>query len=104
MTVDDAVDAALAGLDAGELITIPALPDAAHWDAYEAARLDTRPEHVPPRARRALRGQRPAPNSSIPITGRTARSRSRSANARRRTSSPSAFPSAAMIIPWSSDR
>jgi short-subunit dehydrogenase len=39
MTVDDAVDAALAGLDAGELITIPSLPDAAHWDAYEAARL-----------------------------------------------------------------
>jgi uncharacterized protein len=38
MTVDDAVDAALAGLDAGELITIPSLPDAAHWDAFEAAR------------------------------------------------------------------
>ncbi len=39
MSIDDAVDAALAGLDAGELITIPSLPDAAHWDAYEAARL-----------------------------------------------------------------
>jgi uncharacterized protein len=38
MTVDDAVDAALAGLDAGELITIPSLPDVAHWDAFEAAR------------------------------------------------------------------
>jgi short-subunit dehydrogenase len=38
MTVDDAVDAALAGLDAGELITIPSLPDAAHWHAFEAAR------------------------------------------------------------------
>jgi short-subunit dehydrogenase len=38
MTVDDAVDAALAGLDAGELITIPSLPDAEHWDAFEAAR------------------------------------------------------------------
>ena len=32
------VDAALAGLDAGELVTIPALPDAAQWSAYEAAR------------------------------------------------------------------
>jgi uncharacterized protein len=43
MTVDDAVDAGLAGLDAGELITIPSLPDAAHWDAYEAARLTLAP-------------------------------------------------------------
>jgi short-subunit dehydrogenase len=43
MTVDHAVDAALAGLDAGELITIPSLPDAAHWDAFEAARLTLAP-------------------------------------------------------------
>jgi short-subunit dehydrogenase len=39
MSIDDAVDAALAGLDAGELITILSLPDRADWDAYEAARL-----------------------------------------------------------------
>jgi short-subunit dehydrogenase len=39
MPIDDAVDAALAGLDAGELITILSLPDAADWEAYEAARL-----------------------------------------------------------------
>jgi hypothetical protein len=39
MPIDDAVDAALAGLDAGELITILSLPDHADWDAYEAARL-----------------------------------------------------------------
>jgi uncharacterized protein len=32
------VDAALAGLDQGELITVPSLPDAADWQAYEAAR------------------------------------------------------------------
>jgi short-subunit dehydrogenase len=38
MTVDDAVDAAFAGLDAGELITIPSLGDAAHWHAFDAAR------------------------------------------------------------------
>lgn len=35
---DDLVDAALAGLDQGELVTIPSLPDAADWHAYEAAR------------------------------------------------------------------
>ena len=38
MSADDMVDAALAGLDLGELVTIPSLPDAADWDAYEAAR------------------------------------------------------------------
>ena len=38
MTAGDMVDAALAGLDLGELVTIPSLPDAADWDAYEAAR------------------------------------------------------------------
>jgi uncharacterized protein len=38
MRVDDMVDAALAGLDQGELVTIPSLPDAADWRAYEAAR------------------------------------------------------------------
>ena len=38
MKATDMVDAALAGLDMGELVTIPALPDAADWGAYEAAR------------------------------------------------------------------
>jgi short-subunit dehydrogenase len=38
MQSDDLVDAALAGLDQGELVTIPSLPDAADWTAYEAAR------------------------------------------------------------------
>ena len=38
MSVEDVVDAALAGLDQGELVTIPSLPDRADWDAYEAAR------------------------------------------------------------------
>ena len=38
MSVDDALDAALAGLDAGELVTIPSLPDAAQWEALDAAR------------------------------------------------------------------
>lgn len=38
MTAGDMVDAALAGLDMGELVTIPSLPDAADWGSYEAAR------------------------------------------------------------------
>jgi short-subunit dehydrogenase len=38
MDVDEMVDAALAGLDQGELVTIPSLPDAAEWRAFEAAR------------------------------------------------------------------
>ncbi|MBV8502563.1 MAG: SDR family oxidoreductase [Paucibacter sp.] len=38
MTVDDMVDAALVGLDRGELVTIPALPDAEDWERFDAAR------------------------------------------------------------------
>jgi short-subunit dehydrogenase len=39
MEAGEMVDAALAGLDQGELVTIPSLPDAADWDAFVAARL-----------------------------------------------------------------
>jgi hypothetical protein len=38
MEVDELVDAALVGFDRRETITIPPLPDAGQWDAYEAAR------------------------------------------------------------------
>ncbi len=38
MTAEDMVDAALAGFDQGEFVTIPALPDAGQWESYEAAR------------------------------------------------------------------
>ncbi|HEX8375544.1 MAG TPA: SDR family NAD(P)-dependent oxidoreductase, partial [Geminicoccaceae bacterium] len=38
MPADVMVDAALAGLDLGETVTIPALPDTAAWDAFEGAR------------------------------------------------------------------
>jgi short-subunit dehydrogenase len=38
MAVDEMVDAALAGFDQGEVVTIPALPDAADWQAFESAR------------------------------------------------------------------
>ena len=38
MSAEDMVDAALAGLDAGEFATIPSLPELAEWDADQAAR------------------------------------------------------------------
>jgi hypothetical protein len=38
MTTDNLVDAALAGLDLGETVTIPSLPNIGDWNAYEAAR------------------------------------------------------------------
>ena len=38
MSADDLVDAALAGLDLGETVTIPSLPSQAEWDRYDAAR------------------------------------------------------------------
>jgi short-subunit dehydrogenase len=38
MTAEEMVDASLAGLDQGELITIPALPDLADWEKFDAAR------------------------------------------------------------------
>jgi uncharacterized protein len=38
MSAENLVDAALAGLDQGEIVTIPSLPDKAEWDGFEAAR------------------------------------------------------------------
>ncbi|WP_336810679.1 SDR family NAD(P)-dependent oxidoreductase [Bosea sp. MMO-172] len=43
MSVDDMVDAALAGLDLGERITIPSLPDNADFERFLAARGALRP-------------------------------------------------------------
>lgn len=37
------VDTALLGLDRGEVVTIPSLPDAADWEAFTAARLHLHP-------------------------------------------------------------
>ncbi|WP_028135177.1 SDR family NAD(P)-dependent oxidoreductase [Bradyrhizobium japonicum] len=39
MSAGDMVDAALAGLDLGEVVTIPALADKSEWDRHESARL-----------------------------------------------------------------
>lgn len=38
MSAGDMVDAALAGLDQGEIVTLPALRDNAEWERFEAAR------------------------------------------------------------------
>jgi short-subunit dehydrogenase len=38
MTAEDMVDASLAALDQGELVTIPALPDIADWQNFDQAR------------------------------------------------------------------
>lgn len=38
MTPEEMVDASLAGLDNGELVTIPSLPDVADWEKFEKAR------------------------------------------------------------------
>jgi uncharacterized protein len=38
MSAENMVDASLAGLDQGETVTIPSLPDQAEWDAFDAAR------------------------------------------------------------------
>lgn len=55
MEVGDLVDAALVGYDRREAVTIPPLPDAAQWDAYQAARQamlpNTRQQHPAERYR-----------------------------------------------------
>lgn len=43
MDVDDLVDAALVGLDKGEVVTIPPLADERQWMAYNEARLAMAP-------------------------------------------------------------
>ena len=43
MSAQAAVDSALAGLDLGELVTIPSLPDVRDWDRFEQARLALQP-------------------------------------------------------------
>lgn len=40
MTTEDMVDAALSGLDQGEAVTMPSVPDRADWERYDAASRD----------------------------------------------------------------
>jgi uncharacterized protein len=57
MDVDEMVDAALAGLDMGEPVTIPSLPDMAEWSRFDDARLAMGPNlslaHAAERYKRA---------------------------------------------------
>lgn len=57
MEVDELVDAALAGFDRREPVTIPPLPDVEQWNTYQAARQamlpNTRQEHAAARYRTA---------------------------------------------------
>jgi short-subunit dehydrogenase len=43
MALDEMVDASLAGLDLGEAVTIPSLPEIADWEKFNAARLSLAP-------------------------------------------------------------
>ena len=56
MSAENLVDAALSGLDQGEFITIPPLPNAADWEAFETARQALFP---------GLRGSTPAKRYKI---------------------------------------
>ncbi len=62
MSASDMVDAALAGLDLGEVVTIPSLPDKAEWDGFEAARraMSGRLSSAKPAARYTIRHGQPA--------------------------------------------
>ena len=67
MPVDELVDAALAGLDQGETVTIPSLPDTADWDALEAAAQAGRTSRatiLPSAIGYARRREPPAPESA----------------------------------------
>jgi len=56
MSAEDCVDAALAGLDAGELVTIPGLHEGELWTQWEAARKDISPK---------FRNAKPAPRYKV---------------------------------------
>lgn len=61
MTAADLVDSALKGLDLGETVTIPALPDQAEWNSFEAARraMSERLSNSSPAARYGIAVDRP---------------------------------------------
>jgi len=44
MSAEDLVDAALAGFDLGETVTVPSLPESSDWDTFEASRLVLQPK------------------------------------------------------------
>ncbi|MEL4073412.1 SDR family oxidoreductase [Ochrobactrum sp. GPK 3] len=58
MEVDELVDAALVGFDRGEPVTVPPLPDATQWDAFQAARQAMLPNMGQTRAAERYRNKR----------------------------------------------
>lgn len=56
MEVGELVDAALVGYDRRELVTIPSLPDAAQWDAFNNARLAMLPNFAQEHAAARYKG------------------------------------------------
>jgi hypothetical protein len=56
MSAEDCVDAALAGLDAGELVTIPGLHEVELWARWETDRRDISPK---------FRNAKPAPRYRV---------------------------------------
>lgn len=58
MEVDEMVDAALAGFDQGEVVTVPSLPDVGDWQRLVKAREELRPN---------LSHQHSAPRYKIPL-------------------------------------
>jgi uncharacterized protein len=58
MEVHELVDAALVGFDRRESISIPPLPDAGQWDAYQAARQAMLPNFLQPHAAQRYRNPR----------------------------------------------
>jgi uncharacterized protein len=72
MSTDDLVDAALAGLDMGEFVTLPSLTDVRDWNIYEAARHEMIPHlrNAAPARRYGRDKNEPARNlakKSIPV-------------------------------------
>src|SRR5262249_41099068 len=67
MSADDMVDAALAGLDQGEVITIPSLADRADWDRYEAASraMSGKLSSAVPAPRYSVRANAAAPKTAV---------------------------------------
>ena len=73
MEVGDLVDAALVGFDRREPVTIPPLPDAAQWQAFEAARQAMLPNYgnaLPAERYRTARPDVPIPTRSSPAVCR----------------------------------
>jgi hypothetical protein len=75
MNPDEMVDAALAGFDQGEFITIPSLPDLADWEAYETARQNLVPNlsRSSPAARYRAASELESERSQIAVAGRDSR-------------------------------